>query len=418
MYPEFFISLSGNSGTSTLMVIIKEFLRNNYMWIIFLVLVSAGSLSAELINGRMEMVDLEVYYTAAERLVSGGELYRTVEDDPYEHYVYKYSPPAAILFVPFIPLGLTLSKYLYWVLLTLILGVVLYTLKRIFLGNEPINSRITVSFILGIIIIGTHFFRELHLGQVNLLLLGLYVYALALLDKHKAAGFGALIAISIFIKPFGLIFIPLLIIMGRFRELLYFSAFTVLMFFAPMVFYSDPGEYFSLFSSWFQELSIELGDKQELVSAGNHTIFSILARYTPLAMIPLTGAGQLIYQLITILILALILLWFYLKSGGSDRAARLYIILIAMIPLLAFTSYNAFIFTLPLVVYLLFKFREMTLFFKIVFVISCLLIGGNIYDVVGSKLFDFFWSISVFSWGTIGLLFVMFAGWNKLLTSK
>jgi len=397
---------------------IKEFLRNNYIWIIFLVLISAGSLSAELINGRMEMADLEVYYTAAERLVSGGELYRTVEDDPYEHYVYKYSPPAAILFVPFIPLGLTLSKYLYWLLLTLILGAVLYTLKRIFFGSEPANSRITASFILGIVIIGTHFFRELHLGQVNLLLLGLYVYALALLDKHKAVGFGALIAISIFIKPFGLIFIPLLIIMGRFKELLYFGICTTLMFFAPLVFYSDPGEYFGLFSSWFQELSIELGAKQELVSAGNHTIFSILARYTPLALFPLTGAGQLIYQLLTLLIIALVLLWFYLKSGISDRAVRLYIILIAIIPLLAYTSNNAFIFTLPLVVYLLFKFREMALFFKIVFITSCLLIGGNIYDVVGRDLFDFFWSISVFSWGTIGLLVVMFAGWNKLATSK
>ena len=395
------------------MVGAKEFLRNNYIWIIFLVLVSAGSLSAELINGRMEMADLEVYYTAAERLVSGGELYRTVEDDPYEHYVYKYSPPAAILFVPFIPLGLTLSKYLYWFLLTLILGAVLYKLKRIFPGSEPINSRITASFILGIVIAGTHFFRELHLGQVNLLLLGLYVYALTLLDRHKAVGFGALIAISIFIKPFGLIFIPLLFIMGRFKELLYFGIFTTLMFFAPMVFYSDPGAYFGLFSSWFQELSIELADKQELVSAGNHTIFSILARYTPLALIHMTGAGQLIYQLLTLLIIALILLWFYLKSAVSDRAVRLYIILIAMIPLLAFTSYNAFIFTLPLVVYLLFKFREMALFFKIVFIISCLLIGGNIYDIVGRDLFDFFWSISVFSWGTIGLLFVMLINWNK-----
>ena len=72
------------------------------MWIIFLVLVSAGSLSAELINGRLEMVDLEVYYRAAERLVDGGDLYRGVEEDPYFHYVFKYSPPAALLFVPFI----------------------------------------------------------------------------------------------------------------------------------------------------------------------------------------------------------------------------------------------------------------------------------------------------------------------------
>ncbi|MCK4570052.1 MAG: DUF2029 domain-containing protein, partial [Bacteroidales bacterium] len=263
-----------------------------------------------------------------------------------------------------------------------------------------------------------HFFRELHLGQVNLLLLGIYIYALTLFDKRKTIGFGALIAVSIFIKPFGLIFIPLLVIMGRFKELLFFTGFAILMFFAPMVFYSDAGEYFGLFTSWYNELSIELGSKQELLSAGNHTIFSILARYTPIGLIPMAGAGRFIYQLAILLILALIILWFCLKSEASDRMKRMYVILIAIIPLLAFTSYNAFIFTLPLVVYLLFKFRELSLLFKIVFVISCLLIGGNIYDIVGRNLFDFFWSISVFSWGTIGLLVIMFVNWNSLTNPK
>ncbi len=387
----------------------KSIFRQNYIWIIFLLVISAGSLGAELINGRLDMVDLEVYYTAADRLTDGGELYRTAEDDPYEHYVYKYAPPAALLFIPFLPMGLTISKFAYWLFLTLILGMLLLKLKTVYLGKSYTGSLANYSLILSTAVIGTHFFRELHLGQVNLLLLGMYVFALVMLRSGKSMGFGALIAISIFIKPFGFIFIPLIIIMGKYRELFYFLGFSLLMFFLPVLFYSDSSSYFSLFSSWFNELGIELGNKQELASAGNHSIFSILYRFTPVGMIDLNGTGRYIYQFIVLSLMAVLFLWFYIKSKASDKTIQLYIVLIAIIPLLAFTSYNAFIFTLPLVVYLMFKFKDLNIYFKILFILSCLLIGGNIYDLVGRERFDFFWGVSVFSWGTLGLLITLFA---------
>jgi len=397
---------------------VKTFIQKNYVWILFLLLVSAGSFSAELINSRMDMRDLEVYYRAADRLTEGGELYRAVEDNPWEHYVYKYAPPAAMLFIPFLPLGIPLSKIIYWILLSFILGTVLYNLKRLLSPKTASNRRVATSLLLGIIIVGTHFFRELHLGQVNLLLLGIYIFALCLLQKEKPMGFAALIAVSIFIKPFGLIFLPLLIIMGRFRELLYFTGFTILMILLPMLFYADSNTYFELYVSWYRELTTELGAKQDLFSAGNHTIFSILARYSPLGLLPIEGSGRHIFQLGVMLSLALLLLWFYFRRPVPERALRLYIVLIAIIPLLAFTSYNAFIFTLPLIIYLLFRFGELNILFKIILIISCVFIGGNIYDLAGKDLYNYLWSISIYSWGTIGLLLTLFAHWNKFASLK
>ena len=394
----------------------KTFLRQNYIWIIFLVLVSAGSLASELINGRMEMIDLEVYFRAADRLIDGGELYRSAEEDPWEHYVYKYAPPAALFFIPFLPLGLTFSKFLFWALLTFILGAILYILRLLFLKGSDAYSGMSTSLMLGILIIGMHFFRELHLGQVNLLLLGIYIIALLLLCKEKFRGFSALIAFSIFIKPFGLIFIPLLLIMGRFKVLLYFIGFTIIIALLPVVFYADVSEYFKLYISWYQELGIELVSKQDLLSEGNHTIFSILARYTPISYLQLDGISRNIYQLLILLFIGGLILWYYFKRPVPDRAIRLYIILIAMIPLLAFTSYNAFIFTLPLIIYLLFKFKEMKIIFRIIFIISCVFIGGNIYDLVGRDMFNLLCDISVFSWGTIGLLLTIFINWDSFQT--
>jgi len=227
----------------------RSFLQQNYIWIIFLILVSLGSLAGELINQRFLMSDLEVYYKTAERMIQGEELYRSVEEDPYEHYVYKYSPPAATLFIPFVLTGLTIAKYIYWALLTFILGHILYTLKNTFLGKDTMNARITTSLIFSIIIVGTHFFRELHLGQVNLLLLWLYVLSLASFQKNRAWHFGVIMAISLFIKPFGLILILFMLVGRRFKEVLYTLLFVIILFMIPAFFYPDIHGFLGLYSS-------------------------------------------------------------------------------------------------------------------------------------------------------------------------
>jgi hypothetical protein len=390
----------------------KVFLRQNYIWIIFLLVLSMAALAGELINNRFTMSDLEVYHKTAERLLQGEELYRSVEEDPYEHYVYKYSPPCALFFIPFVITGFSISKILYWAFLTFILGHSLVTLKDIFLNGQKTNIKIAGRFILAILIIGTHFFRELHLGQVNLVLLWLYILTLFSSKNSKPGWAGATLAISLFIKPFGLILIPFILLTGRFREVLYTLGFVIILFVIPFFFYLNIHDYLALYSSWFTELGIELGDKQDLLAVGNHTIFSVLARYSPISLVSLDGYNRTIYQLVLLVIIAAIILWYLFKNRNPEGHTRIYIVLISLIPLLAFTSYNAFIFTLPLLTYLLFHFREMKGFYRILFILSCIFIGGNIYDLVGRNMFDLFWEISVYSWGTLGLLICLFANWN------
>jgi len=363
------------------------------------------------------MSDLEVYHKTAVRLINGEELYRSVEDDPYEHYVYKYSPPAAIIFIPFILIGFPITKFIYWAFLTFILGHVLYLIKLNFLGDK-INSKINGSLILAIAIVGTHFFRELHLGQVNILLLWLYVLALTSFHHKKPLAFGLIIALSLFIKPFGLIFIPFILLLGRYKEFLYMLAFWIVIFFSPLIFYPDLNGFIDLYTSWINELGIELGNKLDLLAAGNHTIFSVLARSTPLRYLHWGDTGRIIYQLVILAILGSLFAYQILKNKRKNKIILIFIMLIAIIPLLAFTSYNAFIFCLPLITCLMFQFGRMNIYSKIIFILSCLFIGANIYDLVGSKMFDLFWEISVYSWGTMGLLILVFLNWNKFNLSS
>lgn len=391
----------------------KAFLRKHYAWVIFLVVVSLGSLFAEVINHRFEMRDLEVYQKTAERMLDGEGLYREVETDPWEHYVYKYSPPAAMLFMPFVPGGAEAGKYIYWALLTFIMGSVLYMIQNGIIRNYIPPGRKNMLMILTIVITGTHFFTELHLGQVNLLLLGIYVWALQNFLKGRSAATAILLAVSVFIKPFGLIFLPFFMVLGRWKEIFWFLGSALLMALLPMFFYPDIQEFLGLYHSWIKELLIELGNKQALFEAGNHTVFSVLARQTPLHHILQTDTARLLYQILLLALMATLLLWFLFRKTHPDAKTRIYITLVAMIPLLAFTSSNAFIFTLPLILYLLSGFSQMKVILKIVFILSCFLIGGNIYDLMGRELYEMLWGLSIYTWGTLGLMFCLFLNWKS-----
>lgn len=391
----------------------KNFIRLNYKWLIIVLLLGLGSTGSELINGRFSMPDLEVYYETADKLIHGEEIYGEHVESLGPHYIYKYSPPAALIFAPLVALGFPVSRFIYWGILVFIFGSILYNIKVIFLGKEAMNSRITGSLILATLIVGTHFFRELHLGQVNLLLLGIYVFALRCFLTKKYAGMGVLLAFSIFIKPFALIFIPFLLLTRTYKGLLYLMGFIIVFFLSPLLFYHSIDAFTGLYASWLNELAVELGNKQTLLAEGNHTIFSVLARHSLLRLIEMSDTTRYLYQLIILCGIGFLITWTYLRRQVVDAPARIFIILIAIIPLLAFTSYNAFIFSLPLITYLMFKFRELGIVYKIVFVISCLCIGISIHDLIGKDLFDFFWAISIYSWGTIGLLVVIFGSWRK-----
>ena len=392
----------------------KKLILQNYIWFLFLIFVSAGSFVAEHINHRFSMPDLEVYEKAATRLINGEELYRTTEEDPYEHYVFKYAPPAALIFIPFALPDPEASKYLYWIFLTFIMGHLLYLSKNIFTVDGHNRSRTTLSIVLLIIIAGTHFFRELHLGQVNLLLLWCYMLAMFALYRNQQILGGIPLGISIFVKPFALIFLPFLLLSGKFRASLSFLATAMVMFLIPFVFYPDLQQYMGLYGSWMEELSIELSNKQDLLAAGNHTLFSLIARFTPLRLLPLEGSAKLFYQGLLLVLIGIFLLRFMLKDKSQFGRIKIFIVLIALIPMLAVTSYNAFILSLPLLACIIFQFRKLTFAMKVLFIISCLMIGGNIYDISGPQLFDILWGISVYTWGSMGLMIILFTEWKKI----
>ena len=357
-------------------------------------------------NHRFNMSDFEVYYKAASRIVNGENLYRPLEDG---HYYYKYSPESAIYFIPVSIFNYTAARIIYWTFLSFIvcLGfyLVLALLKPDFRTYSP--GRLNKMILLIGLILSVHIQRELHLGQVNHLLLVLYIGMIYLFSRGKKACVSALWAISIFIKPHGLIFLPYFIIKKQFKIVGYFFMFVVFLALTPLLFY-DTNMAISQHLKWFHELQLELSYKQALTTPALHTIFSLLARYTPLRLLEMGALSTKLYQIAVLSFIGGLIL--YLINRGRDNRQG-YILemafLTGLIPLLASTGSCAFGFLEIAVFIIVFNYQNLSKWLKITAVTGLVFLGCNWHDLVTHKVSVFLDQISLVAIGAVILLFVL-----------
>lgn len=372
--------------------------------IILILLISAAFLILENLNGRFSMIDYEVYHRAALRLLGGEELYKVFYGDA-SHYIYKYSPVALYLFVPFTILPLFIAKYVYWAFLTACICYSFYVIPTFFKDKEFKRKNLMLSIVALMMVL--HFTRELHLGQVNYVIFTIYLLCFYLYEKGKIKIFSLLLSFSLFIKPFGLLFIPYLIIKQRYKEVIWLIVFTVVLFVSPILFYHSVDSFVLLYKGWVNELLVELSHKQSLLADSNHTIFSVLARYTPLKFLVINEFYAKIYQLCLLGLIGLFTLFFVRKGKYSFSSAVDFSLLIALIPLIAFTSENAFCFTCFAMAVTWLHFSELRFIEKGILLVASLLIGFNYFDIFGRKLSGLIDQMSLISIGAIMLLAVL-----------
>jgi hypothetical protein len=358
-------------------------------------------------HDRFWLSDFSVYHKAAGRLVAGENLYQGAADGFYR---YKYSPTAAAYFIPLAVLPLNLAKVAYWVLLSGIVCLGFYLSSRLAKFDfGPLRPAYQNSVILiSALVMGVNIERELHLGQVNQILLVCYLSFVFFLRAKREALASLILSAGIFLKPFGLIFIPYLIAKRRFKVIFLSLFFMVLLGILPAVFVGFGG-LAGQFSGWFDELLIELSGKQALLDPGNHTIFSILARYTPLRFLITGFGGIIVFQAMVLILLAA--LFVLIIRRGKDLADPMVLesaILVGLIPLLAFTSYNAFGFLELAVVMVLLGLPGMTRLQKGISIAGMFLLGFNMHDIVSHRLWLLFNDLSLVSIGGMILLAVLF----------
>jgi hypothetical protein len=360
----------------------------------------------EIRNNRFWLSDFQVYHKAAGRIVQGENIYQGEIDGFYR---YKYSPTAAIFFIPIGMIPLTLAKILYWVFLSSVICIGFYLALRLIRPRFMMVNPVYVNnlILLAALVLGVNIERELHLGQVNQLLLVSYLVIISLIRDNKIGTAALIWAAGIFLKPFGIILLPYFLATRRFKPVIYFLVFLSIFAVAPAIF-TGIDNLAGQYSSWFTELAIELSQKQDLLQAGNHTIFSVLARYTPVRFLAMTPMLAKIYQSIILMLISIVVV--FLIRRGRDLENRIILessFLIGLIPLLSFTSYNAFGFLELALILILFNMPGLSKGQRIFAIAGMVLIGINIHDVVGHKLWVLFNDLSLVAIGAILLLSVL-----------
>jgi hypothetical protein len=354
----------------------------------------------EIKNHRFRSSDFKVYYRAAERLAQGENLYRPDLDG---HYYYKYSPTAAAYFIPVTAVPIQVGKVLHWIIMAVVACFGFYlALSMVRPGFSQDDPRvINNTLLLLALILGVHLEMEFFLGQVNHILLVLYLVMIVLLARGRDVPAAFIWAGSIFLKPFGLIFLPYFAVKGKFRLILYGLIFLALFALLPLPFTGAdnfPGQY----RHWFHELSVELSTKQSLLAPENDTIFSVLARYTPLRLLEFTPAVTRGYQLVVLGLIGLLFL-FLISRGKNLRDSHVMEagFLIALIPLFSFTNHYAFQFVELAAFVVVFNFSKLSKLWKYVAVAGLVFVGMNMHDLWGPTVWKLFADLSLVAVGAV-----------------
>lgn len=339
------------------------------IFVLFLVL--------EKINGRFWLNDFKVMYMAAEAMLHGDQIYGI----PFGlgSGYYKYSPVTLLFFVPYTLVPFEVASVIHFfisagvVLTSVILIQKLISEHVLFLNN----MRLSLLFI-AMLCIMVHVVRELHLGNVNMMLVLLICLSIHFSITARYTIAGVLLAIVFLTKPyFAICMVP--VVLYQKRNLAFSVLASLLGLIVVSILFLGVTKGITVYGEWYVAM---MQHSDYLYS--NHTIFSLLTHYTGVSFseaygIPMLGA-----------ISVLLGTYFWLKDKGKD-GNRSFIVLvflmIAFIPSFLITDTEHFLFSLPLIsMLLLYLSKERNYGLMIPFIVMVLMYGGNINDLWGKSL--------------------------------
>lgn len=207
--------------------------------------VTALTLPASIQN---KLPDFEVYWTAAARASRAEPLYRASD----EHYQFKYLPAFAIGMMPLAALPLPVAKRVWFgisvALLVLLLGLSLRLLPK------PLRLPSWVIVTVSILSLAKFYAHELVLGQTNILFAVMALVSLSQLRQRHDVAAGALLAAMVVVKPYGLMFLPYLVVRRRPQAVMGFLIILALAVAIPALWYGFPGTV-DLLRGWWSTVS-------------------------------------------------------------------------------------------------------------------------------------------------------------------
>jgi hypothetical protein len=275
-----------------------------------------------LVRVRAGMVDFSVNYRAGQRLLAGETLYQPADG----HYMFKYLPASALVYLPFVHLPIEAAKATWFALSVLMLMAALLLVRQLVpLPHPPYLLVITV------LIVTKYLLHELRLGQINILLTVIMLLAIRALardrDTQDELIAGALVGVATALKPYAAIFLPYLIVTRNWLACAAACGAVTVSLLAPAVFYGWRKNIEVL-----HEWAITLQRSTPTLLTNNDNV-SVIAFFEKWATRPSVALGG---SLAVLVLLMLLMLAVTLRGRGLARAAVLDgAMLLTLIPLVS-----------------------------------------------------------------------------------
>jgi Glycosyltransferase family 87 len=344
---------------------------------------------------RQDMSDFGVCYQAGERIRAGETLYRPSDG----HMQFKYAPLSAVFFVPFSLLPLETAKAAWFIVEIVLLTACLALAYR---SLAPPRKKPLLVLGLTILVLAKFIGREFELGQVNLLILFLVLASLAAWRKGREGWAGVLWGLSLFFKPYALVFLPYVLLRRRFRILAAGAATVAAGLAVPMFLYGWTGN-LRLLGEWVGTLTqstpvlLEVGD--------NASLYAFLAKH-----IGRNGLSTGLFFGIAAL-LAGSVLWLMIRArrdGTAGSEMLDFAFLLVLVPLLSPLGwYYNYLYGLAAVAVILNSLDRLSPAWRYTAGIDLLLIGGTLREVLGKTAFRFYTHHSLVALNFLVILLVL-----------
>ena len=334
-----------------------------------------------------DMADFRVNYQAGERLRAGEGLYRT-EDG---HFMFKYLPFSALLYVPLSFLPLEVAKAMWYV--ALVCGsITLFYLSSRIVAGENLESK--ALYVFPPLILAKFFFREMKLGQINIIvtlaLLGMVWFLISTPNgqPRNAKRAGLLWGLGTALKPYGLIFLPYFVVKKQWAALAAGFSVIILALLLPSFFYGFTRNLVAL-REWAATLS--QSTPKLLLSNDNISIVAFLMKWT--------GHQNLSWLLTGVTVGALaVLVLLVIRAGAhvGEPVALECSLLLTLIPLVSPLGWDYTLLMSVLAVTLIVKnYNHYSRLWRAVLILNFVMIALSIYDLIGPTYYGMFmaWSI-------------------------
>ena|GEM_PF-1296647 len=349
--------------------------RSEWIFTVFIFLFCGLFTFVELNNHKLFTNDFRVYFEATRDFFAG--------NNPYEHAYglstgfFKYPPFTLYLFAPQLLFSYGVGQAIHLSLLGFSLVYSIITLRKLVERYQLFGSlKVPAGFLyLTFVCVAIHLTRELHMGNVNLLLLLLFTLGLRSLLNGKDVPLAVWWSLMLILKPIMILVILPLLIHRKWRAIAYMAGFGLFFLLFPTLHIGWTGMS-ALWQDWFKAIAAH-GDYLTSFNAIG-TLMKLHFGVTSFWIVPL----------LVLLFLVALMIRERIKFGVSTEQLWVWTtVFSAFIPNFFVTDTEHFLLSIPLIFLLLTALLKVKKwYFWVSFFLGMLCFAFNSSDLLGDDL--------------------------------